>query len=58
MKLRYLGTAAAEGIPGVFCDCKVCREARTKKGRFIRTRSQLLLEDELLIDFQRGYLLA
>ena len=21
MKLKYLGTAAAEGIPGVFCNC-------------------------------------
>lgn len=51
MKIRYLGTAAAEGIPSVFCDCEVCRQARAKKGRHIRTRSQVLLDDELLVDF-------
>ena len=27
MKLKYLGTAAAEGIPGMFCNCRVCRNA-------------------------------
>lgn len=51
MKIQYWGTAAAEGIPGIFCDCAVCREAREKKGKYVRTRSQLLLDDELLIDF-------
>ena len=51
MKLQYLGTAAAEGIPAVFCDCDVCREAKRRGGRNIRTRSQALLDDRLLIDF-------
>lgn len=51
MKLQYLGTGAAEGIPGVFCDCDVCREAKRRGGRNIRTRSQALLDDRLLIDF-------
>ena len=51
MVIKYLGTAAAEGIPSVFCDCEVCREAREKKGRFIRTRSQAILDGTLLIDF-------
>lgn len=51
MKLQYLGTAAAEGIPGIFCECPVCKEARQKGGRFIRTRSQALIDDRLLIDF-------
>ena len=27
MKLTYLGTAAAEGFPAVFCNCEHCREA-------------------------------
>ena len=51
MKLQYLGTAAAEGIPGIFCDCPVCQEARAKKGRHFRTRSQAIIDDTLLVDF-------
>ena len=51
MKLQYWGTAAAEGIPGIFCGCKTCQEARKKGGKYIRGRSQALLEDEILIDF-------
>lgn len=51
MKIQYWGTAAAEGIPGLFCDCPVCQEAREKKGRYVRTRSQLLIDDAMLVDF-------
>lgn len=51
MKLQFFGTAAAEGIPGVFCNCENCQEARKKKGKYIRTRSQAMLDDTLLIDF-------
>ena len=50
MKLQYLGTAAAEGWPALFCDCDSCRRARTAGGRNIRTRSQAMLDDRLLID--------
>ena len=51
MRIQYWGTAAAEGIPGIFCGCDVCREAREKGGRYIRTRSQVLLDGVLLVDF-------
>lgn len=51
MKLTYLGTAAAEGFPAVFCRCKYCVEARKLGGKNIRTRSQSLVNDDLLIDF-------
>ena len=51
MKLQYLGTAAAEGVPGPFCDCEVCRRSRAAGGRNIRSRSQALIDDTLLIDF-------
>lgn len=51
MKLRYLGTAAAEGVPAIGCTCRVCRESRRKGGRCIRSRSQAIVNDELLIDF-------
>jgi len=51
MKIKYWGTAAAEGIPGIFCACPVCNEARVRGGRFVRARSQVVLDDELLVDF-------
>ena len=51
MKLRYMGTAACERIPGMFCDCAVCRRALAKGGKNIMTRSQALVDDTLLIDF-------
>lgn len=50
MKLQYLGTAAAEGWPAVFCNCRACKEARKLGGRNIRTRSQAIVDDELLIN--------
>jgi phosphoribosyl 1,2-cyclic phosphodiesterase len=28
MKLNFLGTAAAEGFPAIFCNCEYCKEAR------------------------------
>lgn len=51
MKLQYLGTAAYEGIPAFFCQCNTCTEARRRGGKDIRTRSQAILDDRLLIDF-------
>ena len=51
MKLKYLGTAAAEAVPAPFCRCGVCERAREKGGRNVRTRSQALLDGRLLIDF-------
>ena len=51
MKLTYLGTAAAEGFPALFCNCEYCNKARRLGGKNIRTRSQSLINDDLLIDF-------
>lgn len=51
MKIKYLGTGAAEGIPGLFCNCKVCRNALAVRGKEIKTRSQSLIDNKLLIDF-------
>lgn len=50
MKLTFLGTAAAEGFPGVFCNCEACNKARKLKGKNIRTRHQSLINDDLLVD--------
>jgi phosphoribosyl 1,2-cyclic phosphate phosphodiesterase len=51
MKLFFLGTGAAEGFPGIFCNCENCREARALGGKSLRFRSALLVNDDLLIDF-------
>lgn len=51
MKLQLLGTAAAEGIPGIFCDCPVCQRARRVGGREIRTRAGAMIDGVLKLDF-------
>ena len=51
MKIQYLGTAAAEGVPAIFCECENCRKSRLAGGKNIRTRSQALIDGCLLIDF-------
>lgn len=51
MKLTFLGTAAAEGCPALFCNCDCCRTARERGGKDMRTRSQSLVNEDLLIDF-------
>ena len=50
MKIQYLGTAAAEGWPALFCKCDACEKARQLGGKDIRTRSQSIVDDQLLID--------
>lgn len=51
MKFQYLGTAAAEGWPAMFCACDACKRAAEAGGRNLRTRSQAVIDDKLLIDF-------
>lgn len=51
MKIKYLGTAAFEGVPALGCNCETCKRARELGGKNIRTRSQALIDDKLLIDF-------
>ena len=51
MKFKFLGTAAAEGFPAIFCRCEACETARRKKGKNIRSRSQALINNDLLIDW-------
>lgn len=51
MELRYLGSAAAEGWPALFCGCAACRAAARRGGRDIRMRTGAILDDEILIDF-------
>ena len=51
MRFQFLGTAAAEGVPALWCDCERCRRSREIGGRALRTRSQALIDGVLLIDF-------
>lgn len=51
MKIQYLGTAAAEGVPALFCECENCTRSRALGGRNIRSRSQALVDETILIDF-------
>lgn len=49
MEVTFWGTGASEGWPAIFCDCPACCYAR-EHGE-IRTRSQLCIDRELLVDF-------
>ena len=51
MKLQYMGTAAAEAMPAIFCECDTCRRAREAGGKNIRMRSGLLINDRMMIDY-------
>ena len=51
MRLVFLGTAAAEGIPGLWCGCRVCREARKRGGKDLRRRCSYLIDNDTMIDF-------
>jgi phosphoribosyl 1,2-cyclic phosphate phosphodiesterase len=51
MKIRYLGTGAAEGVPGIFCNCETCKEVRRRGKSEYHTRSQVLIDGKLSIEF-------
>jgi phosphoribosyl 1,2-cyclic phosphate phosphodiesterase len=54
MRLKLLGTGAAEGIPALFCNCPICTNARRRRGREVRQNSCAVVESaggaSLLID--------
>jgi len=51
MKILYLGTGAAEGVPAMFCNCETCRIVRARGGREIHSRSQVIIDDVFGIEF-------
>ena len=51
MKIAYLGTGAAEGTPAIFCSCPYCSGVRLRGGKEIRSRSQILIDGELSVEF-------
>jgi phosphoribosyl 1,2-cyclic phosphate phosphodiesterase len=53
MRIHFLGTGGAEGIPAMGCECNHCARARQEGGRLVRHRSAVLFSlpgYELLLD--------
>lgn len=48
MRIRLLGTGAADGIPNPFCSCPTCSQARITGP--IRARSSALVDERILVD--------
>lgn len=51
MKIRYLGTGAAEGVPAMFCSCEYCTAIRAMGASEWRKRTQILIDGVLSVDF-------
>ncbi len=51
MKIHFLGTAAAEGVPAMFCSCPHCREIRKRGAAEYRTRTQVVIDGVMSVDF-------
>ena len=51
MLFKYLGTAAAEGFPALFCMCDTCLKTKQSGGRNIRSRAQAILDNKIVFDF-------
>lgn len=50
MRIKILGTAAAEGWPAVFCRCETCQRARASGGKDIRSRASIRFNSTHQID--------
>ena len=50
MKIFFLGTGAAEGVPALFCDCAVCSRCRRQGGADLRLRASVLVDGVIRID--------
>ena len=50
MEIKLLGTGSAEGWPGLFCRCDICRRSRELGGKHLRTRTSALIDGVVKID--------
>lgn len=53
MRIKFLGSGSAEGIPAINCHCAHCSRARAERGRLMRGRNAILFSlpgYRLLID--------
>lgn len=55
LSIHFLGTGAAEGFPNPFCLCDACVAARELGGENIRSRTSVLIDNVLLMDFTTDY---
>ena len=51
MNLLFLGSAASEAIPALWCECPNCRKAAALGGRNLRRRTSYLAGGSTLVDF-------
>ncbi len=51
MKLTILGSAAAEAVPALWCECEVCAYARQHGGKDVRRRTAYRIDTDTLVDF-------
>lgn len=51
MEIKFLGTGAAEGVPAEFCNCEYCKNIRALGESEFRTRSQVIIDGCLSVDF-------
>ena len=53
MKITFMGTGAAEGIPTINCHCEHCTRALNEQGKLVRQRNAILFSlpnYELLVE--------
>jgi phosphoribosyl 1,2-cyclic phosphate phosphodiesterase len=55
MKLHYYGTGAAEAIPGLYCSCGICENARRVHGKEIRSRHLTTVDDDIQFDLSPDF---
>ncbi|MEA4863692.1 MAG: MBL fold metallo-hydrolase [Victivallaceae bacterium] len=51
MRLQILGSAAAEAVPALWCDCECCTYARKHGGKDLRRRCAYWVDGDTLVDF-------
>ena len=51
MKITVLGSAAAEAIPALWCECETCATARERGGKDVRRRTSYWIDEDTLVDF-------
>ncbi len=51
MRIVFMGSAAAEAVPSLWCRCECCRKAAANGGKDIRRRTCYKIDEDTLVDF-------
>ena len=51
MRITILGSAAAEAVPSLWCQCDVCAYAKKHGGKDLRRRTSYLIDQDTMVDF-------